>query len=102
MGNFVFLHNPSDPAEVIVREVQNGASFCSWGSVGNAAVDDGSRIVKNLVYTCAKVGLGELHQALRSGDRRFTIKEEMEWRFTEGYVAADNWLVEGVRSPCFL
>lgn len=78
MGNFVFLHNPSDPAAVIVCEVQNGGSFCSWGSVGNAAVDDGSRIVKNLVYTCANVGLGELHQALRSGDRRFTIKEEME------------------------
>ncbi len=76
MGNFVFIHNPSDPAEVIVCEVVNGA--CNWGSVRNVVVNDGSRIMQSLVYTCANVGLGDLNQAFRSGNRRFTITDMEE------------------------
>ncbi|KAB1207879.1 hypothetical protein CJ030_MR7G024243 [Morella rubra] len=72
-GDFAYLHNPSDPGELILCEIANGE--CKWGSVQNSVVNDATRM-QRLVFTCSNVGLGDLHEAgaQRSGNRRFRMK----------------------------
>ncbi|KAB1207877.1 hypothetical protein CJ030_MR7G024239 [Morella rubra] len=70
-GGFAYLYNQADPAELILCEVVNGA--CKWGSVKNVVLNDATRM-QTLAFTCADVGLGVLQEALRSGDRKFTIR----------------------------
>jgi len=72
MGDFAYLHNPSDPGELIWCEVSNGV--CKWGSVRNVVVNDATRM-QNLVFSCSNVGLGDVEDSLRSGRRRFAIKD---------------------------
>ncbi|KAF5442085.1 hypothetical protein F2P56_037041 [Juglans regia] len=74
MGQFAYLHNPSDPGELILCEVADGA--CRWGSVRNVVGDDESRM-QRLVFTCSDVGLGVLHDAICSGNRRFTVEDNI-------------------------
>jgi hypothetical protein len=68
MGDLAYLHNPSEPGELIVCEVSNGV--CTWWSVRNVVVKDGSGL-QSLVFTCSNVGLADLHEALRSGNLQF-------------------------------
>ncbi|XP_041013184.1 F-box/kelch-repeat protein At1g23390 [Juglans microcarpa x Juglans regia] len=69
MGNLAYLHNPSEPGELILCEVTDG-SKCKWGSVRNVVVNEVNRM-QTLALTCSNVGLGDLQAALSSGDRRF-------------------------------
>ncbi|KAB1207880.1 hypothetical protein CJ030_MR7G024242 [Morella rubra] len=70
-GDLAYFHNPSAPGELILCEVANGV--CKWGSVRNAVVNDATRKLR-FVFTCSKVGLKDLRE-LRSGNRRFTVKD---------------------------
>ncbi|XP_059447826.1 F-box/kelch-repeat protein At1g23390-like [Corylus avellana] len=70
MGDYAYLHNPSDPGELILCEVADGV--CKWGSLRNAVVNDATRM-RNLVFTCSNVGLGDVEDSLRSGRRRHGV-----------------------------
>ncbi|KAE8023492.1 hypothetical protein FH972_009181 [Carpinus fangiana] len=70
MGDYAYLHNPSDPGELILCEVEDGV--CKWGSVRNVVVNDATRM-RNLVFTCSNVGLGDVEDSLRSGHRRHGV-----------------------------
>ncbi|KAL5540085.1 hypothetical protein UlMin_043156 [Ulmus minor] len=71
-GNFVFLHNPSDPGVVIQCEIAERG--CRWGSVRNSAVNDNTRIAQRLVVECSKVGMADLHRAITVGNFNFAVK----------------------------
>lgn len=60
-GNFVFLHNPSEPEEVIQCEIVSGG--CKWGSVRNAVANDRTRM-QRMVVGCSDVALGDLRRAV--------------------------------------
>lgn len=64
MGNFVYLHNPADPTEVIQCELENGG--CRWSSVRNPVVNDTTRM-QRIVVSCANVGMGDLRTAVAMG-----------------------------------
>lgn len=70
MGNFVFLHNPTDPGEVIQCEILGGE--CRWGGVRNAAVNDVTRM-QRLVIGCSDVEIGDLQRAMWN-NLRFSAK----------------------------
>ncbi|ONI30416.1 hypothetical protein PRUPE_1G249900 [Prunus persica] len=67
MGNSVCLHNPAEPAEIIICELEGGG--CRWVSVHNDVVNDRSRM-QRLVVTCSNVGLPDLHKAVKVGAPR--------------------------------
>jgi hypothetical protein len=73
MGDLAYFHNPSEPGELILCEVSNGV--CKWGSVRNVVVKDGSGL-QSLVFTCSNVRLANLHEALRSENLSFAIKDD--------------------------
>ncbi|KAM0984153.1 hypothetical protein PS2_011361 [Malus domestica] len=62
--DMVCLHNTLSPEELILCELVDDG--CRWGSVGNAVVNDGTRMQK-LVVTCSNVGLPDLHKAVQLG-----------------------------------
>nr|XP_048322448.1 F-box/kelch-repeat protein At1g23390-like [Ziziphus jujuba var. spinosa] len=64
MGNFVYLHNQSDPREVIQCEIVDG--MCRWGSVRNAVVNDTTRM-QRMVLSCGDVGMKDLHTGMAMG-----------------------------------
>lgn len=70
-GNFVFLHNPSDPGEVIQCEI--GIGGCRWGSVQNAAVNDTTRM-QRMVVGSVDVAMGDLRRAMAVDSVRFAAK----------------------------
>jgi hypothetical protein len=63
-GDFVYLHNPSDPGEVIQCQIVNG--MCRWDSIRNAVVNDTTRM-QRIVASCANVGMGDLRTAMAMG-----------------------------------
>lgn len=73
MGDFVYLHNPWDPEQVIQCEIVDGG--CRWDSVRNAAVDDTTRIMQSVVVSCTYVGMRDLQKAVAMGleARRLTV-----------------------------
>ncbi|PON98993.1 F-box domain containing protein [Trema orientale] len=73
MGSFVFLHNPTDPGEVIQCEIADGE--CRWGSVRNAVANDGTRM-QRMVIGCSHVDIGDLQRAMamQGGNLRFAAK----------------------------
>lgn len=70
-GDLAYLHNPSDPRELIMCQISDGV--CKWESLRVAVVNDASRM-QNLVFSSSNVGLGDVEESLRSGSRRFTVK----------------------------
>lgn len=70
MGDFVYLHDPSEPREVIQCEIVNG--MCRWGSVRNAVVNDKTRMQQRMVLSCADVSIGDLRTALAMGNLAVT------------------------------
>ena len=60
-GNFVFLHNPTDPGVVIQCEIVNGE--CRWECVRNVVVNDGTRM-QRMVIGCSDVDFGDLQRAM--------------------------------------
>lgn len=73
VGSFVFLHNPTDPGEVIQCEIVDGE--CRWGSVRNAVANDGTRM-QRMVIGCSHVDIGDLQKAMamQGGNLRFAAK----------------------------
>ncbi|XP_062110359.1 F-box/kelch-repeat protein At1g23390 [Humulus lupulus] len=61
MGKSVFLHNPTDPGEVIQCEILDGE--CRWGCVRNAVVNDGTRM-QRMVIGCSDVNIWDLQRAM--------------------------------------
>ncbi|KAK4261340.1 hypothetical protein QN277_004352 [Acacia crassicarpa] len=70
MGDFLYIHNPSELAEIIVGEVVNG--MCKWRSVTNVVMKDETRM-QRMVVGCVDVGLGDLQKAV-SENRRLAFK----------------------------
>ncbi|XP_002525399.2 F-box/kelch-repeat protein At1g23390 [Ricinus communis] len=75
MGDFVFVISTSALDEVLLCEL--GGACNSWSSVRNAVVNDKCRLSQRLVFTCANVGLVDLHRATAANGRRFSIVESM-------------------------
>ncbi|GMN41578.1 hypothetical protein TIFTF001_010799 [Ficus carica] len=71
-GSFVFIHNPSEPEEVIQCDIGNGR--CRWGSVRNAVVNDTTRM-QRMVVGCSDVAMVDLRKAMLMDDSlRFAAK----------------------------
>ncbi|XP_028754472.1 F-box/kelch-repeat protein At1g23390-like [Neltuma alba] len=70
MGDFVYIHNPSEPAEMIVGEIVNGT--CKWRDVPNVVMKDKTRM-QRMVVGCSDVSLGDLQKAV-SENRNFAVK----------------------------
>ncbi|KAK8484070.1 hypothetical protein V6N13_017475 [Hibiscus sabdariffa] len=75
MGDFMYIHNPQDPEELVMCEFV-GEGLFRWGSLKNAAVNDRSRVAEKMVLTCADVRLGDLGKAVGSGNVRFSIAND--------------------------
>ncbi|KAM7251194.1 hypothetical protein ACFE04_023077 [Oxalis oulophora] len=78
MGNFLYIHNPAAPEEIIVSEmVVNGEGTFGgewkWSSVRNIVVNDRTRIMHKFVFTCGNVGLGELANASKCENWKFSV-----------------------------
>ncbi|XP_031277055.1 F-box/kelch-repeat protein At1g23390 [Pistacia vera] len=73
MEDVVYIHNPSNPEELVRLEMDEGN--CEWGSIKNVVVNDGSRIMDRFVFSCSSVGMGDLCRALMHKNRRFSVKE---------------------------
>ncbi|GKV22930.1 hypothetical protein SLEP1_g32735 [Rubroshorea leprosula] len=71
-GDFLFLHNPEDPAEVVVCEIVGEGAY-QWRSVKNAVDSDESRLAERVIFTCSAVGLGDMRRAFGSERRSFTV-----------------------------
>lgn len=74
-GNFIYISNSSDPAEIIFCEIGDGA--WKWGSVKNLVLNDERRIRERMVMSCSIVGICDLHMAIRSGNRKFLVKSNV-------------------------
>ncbi|KAJ9176360.1 hypothetical protein P3X46_011680 [Hevea brasiliensis] len=61
MGNFAYIINTSAPEEVVLCDVRN------------VVVNDQSLLMERLVFTCANVGLGDLHGAIMAEDSQFAV-----------------------------
>ena len=70
MADFVYIHNSSEPEEMIVCEAVHEGH--KWGSVRNMAAKDGSRM-QRMVIGCADVNLEDLQRAV-SENGRFVVK----------------------------
>ncbi|XP_054809796.1 F-box/kelch-repeat protein At1g23390 [Prosopis cineraria] len=70
MGDFVYIHNPSEPAEMIAGEIVNG--ICKWRNVRNVVMKDES-LMQGMVVGCSDVGLWDLQKAV-SENRNLAVK----------------------------
>ncbi|XAR48086.1 hypothetical protein NMG60_11030797 [Bertholletia excelsa] len=68
-GDIVHVYNPSMADEVFVCEIANGS--CTWRSITNWVAIDRNPM-ERLVFSCSNVELDVVHEALKSGDRKFT------------------------------
>ncbi|GKE16290.1 ClpC-like protein [Tanacetum coccineum] len=77
-GNVMYVYNKGwGCEEVIMCEFVNGG--CKWSKVVNMVVKGGSvNVMDMMVFTCGKVGMEELRGAMRSGERRFVVKQGNE------------------------
>lgn len=58
-NNYVHMHNPSEPQEVVFCELSGGGGVRRWGSVRNPLMEDW---VGRVVYSCSKVGMDDLQR----------------------------------------
>lgn len=80
MGDLVYVLNPSVPEEMVVCEVLKGGG-CEWGSVRNAAVNDGTRMGR-MVFCGGDVGVEDLQRAVTQ-NCKFLLKQMRNEIFRE-------------------
>ncbi|KAJ4711067.1 F-box/kelch-repeat protein [Melia azedarach] len=79
MGDYVYIHNPGNPEELAMCEINVGGDHeceyeCEWSSIKNRAVNEESRIIASrMILSCSSVGMAELHRALMHENRRFVV-----------------------------
>ncbi|OWM76079.1 hypothetical protein CDL15_Pgr009725 [Punica granatum] len=73
-GNFVYMHSPERPENVVWCEVAARGGRSEWGWGRNAAIGE-KNWLERMVFTCASVGVAELETAVAAGNRRFRVKE---------------------------
>ncbi|XP_021727063.1 F-box/kelch-repeat protein At1g23390-like [Chenopodium quinoa] len=71
--SLIYLHNTSDPSEIIFCEL-NEENNCKWGSVKNIILNDNCKVGSKLVMSCGRVGIADLHTAMKSRNIKFVEK----------------------------
>ncbi|XP_043703626.1 F-box/kelch-repeat protein At1g23390-like [Telopea speciosissima] len=69
-GNFIYVYNPSNPEEIFFCELNEGK--CQWGHAVNPMANIRSQMHR-FVFTCSRVGMGDLQKAMATGNRRLTV-----------------------------
>ncbi|GMH01585.1 hypothetical protein Nepgr_003424 [Nepenthes gracilis] len=71
--DFVYVYNSSEAEEIVLCEfADNGA--CRWESVRNPAWRDACKVTERMVFSCGKVEIEDLERAMRSANRKFSLK----------------------------
>ncbi|KAH7570315.1 hypothetical protein JRO89_XS05G0084800 [Xanthoceras sorbifolium] len=73
-GDTLYIHNNSNPEEMVVCEIVEGG-LCEWSSMKNVLVNDESQVMDRMVCTCSTVTMANLQRALTNHDRRFSVKQ---------------------------
>ncbi|KAL5759857.1 hypothetical protein ACOSQ2_018695 [Xanthoceras sorbifolium] len=73
-GDTLYIHNNSNPEEMVVCEIVEGG-LCEWSSMKNVLVNDESQVMDRMVFTCSTVTMANLQRALTNHDRRFAVKQ---------------------------
>ncbi|XP_021742970.1 F-box/kelch-repeat protein At1g23390-like [Chenopodium quinoa] len=71
--NLIYLHNTSDPSEIIFCELIE-ENNCKWGSVKNIVLNDDCKVGSKMVMSCGKVGIADLHTAMKCRNIKFVAK----------------------------
>ncbi|KAF8016615.1 hypothetical protein BT93_H1975 [Corymbia citriodora subsp. variegata] len=74
-GDFLYVYSNSKPEIVFWCEREDESGAWTWGTARDAAARDRS-LGKSVAYTCAKVGIRELQEAVAAGNGRFVVAEE--------------------------
>ncbi|XP_042496288.1 F-box/kelch-repeat protein At1g23390-like [Macadamia integrifolia] len=72
-GDFIYVYNPSNPEQIFFCELKEGK--CQWGEAMNPMTNIRSRMHR-FVFTCSRVGMGDLQKAMATGNRRLTVESE--------------------------
>lgn len=80
VGDSVYLHNPSNPVDLVLCEIgECGDDECKWSEIKNVVVDeDDVKIEGRLILTCSNVGIGDLHRALLHENPRFVYFKQIQ------------------------
>ncbi|KAJ4975020.1 hypothetical protein NE237_008194 [Protea cynaroides] len=72
-ANFIYVYNPSNPEQLFFCELNQG--MCQWGSAVNPAAKK-RNAMHRFVFSCSRVGMGDLQKAVATESRRFMVESE--------------------------
>ncbi|KAJ4959868.1 hypothetical protein NE237_019778 [Protea cynaroides] len=70
-GGYIYIFDPRNPEQIFFCELSEG--MCQWGHSVNPMVNKGN-CMNRFVFSCSRVGMGDLEKAVASGNRRFTVE----------------------------
>ncbi|XP_042499858.1 F-box/kelch-repeat protein At1g23390-like [Macadamia integrifolia] len=72
-GGSIYIYDPRNPEKIFFCELNEG--ICRWGYAVNPMVNDRNFRMQRFVFTSCRVGMGDLHKAVATESRTFTVVE---------------------------